>query len=521
MGRVLLVLALLLVVASSASAAEWPANRQFLIVEPPVPDDYGPPPSGVAEGPDGALLVLMYWPLTHVSKDGSVEAWDRSRLVRIAPDGARAFVPPFGDVKPGHHVPRVDIEDDFLPLPDGSILFSHGSRIDVRHPDGSIAHVAGNGRFGFSGDGGPAAAAELGSADGLARLADGSILFSDYANGRVRRISPDGMIGTVAGNGEFGFSGDGGPATAATLRGPSDLLATDGGGFLIADTYNDRIRRVGADGVISTLTAAVSWPRKLARMPDGTLLVAEQQRIRALAADGTLSTVFSLPQGPAGRVGDFAGRHGDIIEAVGTTREGGILVIVSGPWLRAYYLAPPHTRRTLMGARDARVTQRGVKLTVDVTRPGDLRLEVRRRGRVIASVTRAIRAGRRTIALDHRFAPAYHDVLVTFRRPHGGTLRDHVRLFTSRTLPARLVVPADREGATRCRRLDGRRIDCEAHDVEEEQGGETCLNTTAYRLFATGVLYERPYGATCHRKPIAFDRRPAWTAPWRPLSAFR
>jgi hypothetical protein len=523
-------------VVSRASAAEWAAERQFLLVEPPEPSQLYPPPSAVAEAADGALLVLLYWPLIQKSEDGLITEFPRTRLVRIAPDGSRSFVPPFGELEPGSSDMRINVEDEILPLPDGSILFTRFNAIDLRRRDGSIARFAGTGRYSErpSGDGGPATEADISFAQGLTRLPDGSILFGDTGYGRVRRIAPDGTINTVAGSGEVGFSGDGGPATAAQLRSPSDLLPIADGGFLIADTYNGRVRRVGPDGVISTVAgtdksdifkssgdggpataAAVALPQHLAWLPDGTLLIGGWNRIRKVSPDGTISTLLKLPEVRANRVGDFAGRYGDTIEAMDVTEEGGIAVILSGRHLRTLYLAPPKTRRTLLALRNARASQRRLELTVDTTRPGSLRLQVRRHGKVVVRATRHVAAGRQVIAVSHRFARAHHDARVTLRTKSGGSYRDHVRLFTSRTLPKRLVLPRLGIEVRACQRIDRRRIDCESHDPEDEEGGRVCLNTSAYRLFPSGILFTRPYGPRCHRKTIPFDRSPKWTARWR------
>ena len=225
-----------------------------------------------------------------------------------------------------------------------------------------------------------------------------------------------------------------------------------------------------------------------------------------------------MPEGRANRLGDFAGRHGETIEAFGVTQEGGIAVIVSGPGLRAYYLAPSHTQRALVALRDARTSQRRVKVTVNATTRGSLQLQVRRRGRVIATATRRVGAGRQVIAAPGPFAAAYHDVQVTLRGKRGGSHHDRVRLFTSETLPTRLVSRLG-DDVRACERLDRRRIDCESHDPEDEEDGRACLNTSAYRLFPSGILFTRPYGPRCHHRPIPFDRSPKWTAPWRAWAA--
>src|SRR5437870_2043541 len=94
---------------------------------------------------------------------------------------------------------------------------------------GTIITVAGNGQDGFSGDNGPAAKARLSYPTGIAIDAAGNVFFGD--DHRIRKVSPDGIITTVAGNGVEGFSGDGGPATKARLDG-FRLLALDGAGNL-------------------------------------------------------------------------------------------------------------------------------------------------------------------------------------------------------------------------------------------------------------------------------------------------
>jgi hypothetical protein len=255
-------------------------------------------------------------------------------------------------------------------------------------------------------------------------------------------------------------------------------------------------------------------PRHLGRLPDGSLLIGEWQRIRRISRDGTISTIFRTQPVHGNRMGDFAGRYGDTIEAMEVTSEGGVAVITSGYRLRALYLAPRRTRRTFLALRGLGVSQRGVKATVDATTAGRLRLEVRRHGRVVADASRRIRPGRQVIRVARRLAAAHHDVDVTLRAERGSAARDSMRVFTSRLLPERLVAPAP-AAAARCSRMGARRIDCEEHNPEDEEGGQPCLNTSAYRLFPNGLLFTRPYGRACHRKPIPFDRTPGWRGPWR------
>jgi len=110
--------------------------------------------------------------------------------------------------------------------------------------DGTIRTVAGAGTMGFSGDGGPAAQAQLNLPTGVAVDAAGTLFIADTGNNRVRRVSRDGIITTVAGSGVKGFSGDGGTAVKAQLSGPTGVAIGPDGALYIADSGNDRIRKI-------------------------------------------------------------------------------------------------------------------------------------------------------------------------------------------------------------------------------------------------------------------------------------
>ena len=126
------------------------------------------------------------------------------------------------------------------------------SRIRRVSPDGIIKTIAGGG-IGFSGDGGPAVRARFGALGGIAIDGRGNIYVADKGNDRIRRIDPSGIISTVAGNGTPEFSGDGGPATSASLRSPMNIAVDARGNLYIADEINDRIRMVNLAGVITTV----------------------------------------------------------------------------------------------------------------------------------------------------------------------------------------------------------------------------------------------------------------------------
>ena len=123
-------------------------------------------------------------------------------------------------------------------------------------PGGTITRVAGIGAAGGAGDGGPAVAAQLNVPVGVAALPDGGFLVTEYEGQRIRRVSAAGVITRVAGTGSAGFSGDGGAATAARLNKPVGVSATSDGGFLIGDSLNGRVRKVSADGTIATVAGS-------------------------------------------------------------------------------------------------------------------------------------------------------------------------------------------------------------------------------------------------------------------------
>ena len=112
---------------------------------------------------------------------------------------------------------------------------------------GTITTIAGSGKQGFSGDGGPAVAAQLRSAYEVAVDRQGNVYIADYDNYRVRRVSPGGTITTFAGTGTGGFSGDGGAATSARLNAPIAIAVDGQGNVYIADFNNARVRKVKPD----------------------------------------------------------------------------------------------------------------------------------------------------------------------------------------------------------------------------------------------------------------------------------
>jgi sugar lactone lactonase YvrE len=175
------------------------------------------------------------------------------------------------------------------------IADAYNNRVRQVNPAGMISTVAGTGQAGFSGDGGPASKARLSLPSLMASDLAGNLFISEQNNQRVRKVSPDGLIATVAGTGKIGFSGDGGPATAAPLNWPRGLAVDAAGNLYIADHYNHRIRKVSPDGIITTVAGSGrDEPAKGVSAGDGGL--ATEARLNGpwgLTLDGSGNLFFT------------------------------------------------------------------------------------------------------------------------------------------------------------------------------------------------------------------------------------
>jgi len=261
-----------------------------------------------------ATRAMFFWPEGLVlDQEGNLFIADTyHRLVRlVTPDGIVRTVAG----RATQDVTHIGFSGDGGPAPQAELSFPTGLAVDgagtlfiadtenhrVRKvgTDGSIMTMAGTGTAGFSGDGGAATAAQLDEPWGLAVDSRGNLFIADASNQRVRKVAPDGGITTVAGIGTAGLSGDEGLATAAQLNHPIGVAVDSQGNLFIVDSRNQRIRKVGPDGLIATVFGGAAtppgyYPSGVAVDRVGNLLIADPLnhriwKVSGVAAPGLLA----------------------------------------------------------------------------------------------------------------------------------------------------------------------------------------------------------------------------------------
>ena len=294
-GVVAVVVAVIILVATNRTRRPsiTVANPTTTTTHPPTTVEALPPlgrPSALAVGPDGRLYVADTG--TH-------------RVVVLGAGGA--------DVVDAHVGRPLGLAFDH----DGNLYVADAATDTVLRvaPDGTVTVYAGDGTAGFAGDGGPATRAELSDPTGLAFGPDGALYISDSSNGRIRRVAPDGVITTYAGNGSASQTGDGGPAVDAGLD--PQALAFDGRGNLDVFQFDVKaIRRITPAGIISSLPKAV-YASGLATTPDGDVDVADYGAfgISRIAPAGTIAPVPFRHSGVFRPVAIAVAPNGDVYVA--------------------------------------------------------------------------------------------------------------------------------------------------------------------------------------------------------------
>ncbi|GJL79695.1 MAG: hypothetical protein NPINA01_26840 [Nitrospinaceae bacterium] len=199
---------------------------------------------------------------------------------------------------------------------EGNLYFADRDNHVVRKVDskGIITTIAGNGTAGFSGDGGPALEASLNHPSGLTMDSKGNLYISDRSNDRIRVVSPKGIINTYAGIGRDGYAGDSGPAIKARIDKPFGLAIDKKDNLYIADRGNNRIRKVSPSGIITSVAgdggfffmgdngpayrASVAGPTGVAVDDEGNIYIADRNnnRIRMVDTLGMIRTVAGTGQ---------------------------------------------------------------------------------------------------------------------------------------------------------------------------------------------------------------------------------
>ncbi|MFF5125846.1 hypothetical protein ACFY41_02735 [Streptomyces syringium] len=239
-------------------------------------------------------------------------------ITTVAGDGTGGYISDGGPaVATRLHYPGDVAVDD-----SGNLYIADTSNHRVRKvtPNGIITTVAGDGTAGYISDGGPAIATKLHTPWGVAVDRNGNLYIADHGNHRVRKVTTNGNITTVAGNGTAGYVSDGGPAISTRLHYPLGLAVDADGNLYIADRHNHRIRKVTTNGIITTvagngtagyvsdggpaLGTRLHYPWGLALDEAGSLYIGDghNHRVRKVTSDGIITTVAG--NGTAGYVDD-------------------------------------------------------------------------------------------------------------------------------------------------------------------------------------------------------------------------
>ena len=496
----------------------------------------------VAAMPHGGFLIADQ------NNDRVLRVWPGGRFALVA--GGNSGDGPLGDGGPATRA-SLSLPQGLAALPHGGFLIADTGDDRVRRvwPSGRIRTVAGSGNRKPLGDGGPARKASLSEPGGVAVLPGGGFLIADTNHNRIRRVWPHGRITTVAGTGKGGFSGDGGRATRAKLDEPSAVAVVPHGGFLIADSFNSRIRRVWPDGRITTVAgngkdgpSGIGGPARsaelglvdsLAAMSDGGFLIGSDDGTDRVWPDGHISNVVGCCRTGLSGDGGSAAR-GDLY---GPGEQSTVASLPDGGMLLGY----GHTVQLVTGSHGAQLLAAAIlplaglasrhlyQPSIVLTRSAHLTIRIYRRpgGRPLITAHASRPEGDSTVSvrLGKRLQPGLYGVDL-FGRNGADVTRAEQWVFLGGSLTTRSTAsvengilndeldsdPNASVSLGSCHRFNRLRVDCPVT-------GDFGNYVVAAFLSPQGQLLSRTY--KLRRGHRRFELHPRWTgqAIWSDLGA--
>ena len=258
-------------------------------------------PEGLVVDHDGSFLLAdsYHHAILRIDKDGYLTRFAGTGERGRGKEGVKALESPFAspcDV-------RLDSKGNVF------VADVENNRIRKITRDGVVTTVVGSGVPGYTGDGGPALDAQLNSPWGILLDKDDNLLIADSNNDVIRKVGTDGIIHTIAGNGQEGYEGDGGPARSAKFNTPQSMALDSQGRIYIGDEHNDAIRVVELDGTIRSLIgskgagfsgdggpasqAQIADPENILVRKDGSILISvrDNARLRVVSREGIINTL--------------------------------------------------------------------------------------------------------------------------------------------------------------------------------------------------------------------------------------
>lgn len=481
----------------------------------------------VAEQDDGAFVV----PLPEEFRD-AFQFGD----VAMLPDGSVLIASGFVN---GDSVVRAFPDGSIVPVPgftatglavgpDGTVFAVDASSDVVRRWSLSAAAtvLAGTGAAGFRGDGGPALSARLNlersflpATSGVAPVADGSVLFADSLNGRVRSVDAAGTIRTVAGNGRAARprqDPDGRLAREVAFGEPMGVTGTPDGGFVVSDRGTGRLSRVTPGGVVETLARDIDQAGDVALVNGDSVVVSGFEGLWQVPLAG--GRVSRYLQSTPTLLRDFAARSAQTT-AIGSDGHGGLLAGST----RGLLLVPgAPTPWTLVALRGTRIDDAGIDAEFETTQPGTATVEIERGTRVLAQASAHVSAGAAAIRVPRPLGAGWYRVRVTLRGDTGRVAQDAVAVLGAPNITvtlARRLLGSFQGGeetvlislGKRCRRYGRRRVDCE---IRSSDGGYvpprvSCDSMASLEFRPSGIVLRRDYACGDRHRGL-FRRHPRW-----------